>query len=224
MSLNSQIKRRLFVVTGIIVVVLIIVLAVVAGTTGYQTITVAQALEPEQRETRVQVSGSVVDNSYALEGDALTFAIYDPEGDPQQQLSVYYDGGISATFGNQVTAICTGTINSEGVLMCSELVTKCPSKYESATDALSVSQLAGYGDSVEGKPLKVTGYVKPGSINTIESGERLVLVDMASDDSIPVLYSGALSEEIDDNSALVITGSVNEEGKLEATDISLKED
>lgn len=222
--MNSQLKRRLIVVTGIIVVVLVIVLAVVAGTTGHQTITIAQALEPEARESRVQVQGNVVDDSYALDGDTLTFSIYDPQGDSSKQLKVQYDGGVSATFGNQVTAICTGTINAQGVLMCTELVTKCPSKYESATDALSVSQLVGYGSSIEGKPLKITGVVKPGSLNSVGQGERLILQDEGSDAQLSIEFDGALSEDISDNSVLVITGSLNSSGAFVATDIALKEE
>ncbi len=56
----------------------------------------------------------------------LTFKIYDPEGDPATQLEVRYDGAASSTFGNDVTAICTGKINDAGVLECSELVTRVP--------------------------------------------------------------------------------------------------
>ena len=43
----------------------------------------------------------------------------DPEGDPATHLEVRYDGAASSTFGNDVTAICTGKINEAGVLECS---------------------------------------------------------------------------------------------------------
>ena len=222
--MNAQLKRRLFVVSGIIVVVLIIVLAVVAGTAGYRTVAVAQALEPEQRNMRVQVSGQVVMDSYSVDGNLLRFAIFDPEGNPDEQLLVEYEGGVSATFGNQVTAICTGRINSDGILECSELVTKCPSKYETATDALTVSQLLGYGSSIEGKPLKISGIVKPGSLGTVQTSERLVLLDEASSAELSIVYTGALADAIKDNSVLVITGSLNHSGQFEATDIALREE
>ena len=45
-----------------------------------------------------------------------------------------YQGAASSTFGDDVTAICTGRVGDDGVLRCSELVTKCPSKYEGAGD------------------------------------------------------------------------------------------
>lgn len=222
--MNTQLKRRLFVVSGVIVVVLIVVLAIVAGSAGYQSVNVAQALESSQRDTRVQVSGQVVTDSYSIDGTTLSFAIYDPEGNPKDQLSVIYDGGVSATFGNQVTAICTGRINNEGVLECTELVTKCPSKYETATDALSVSQLIGYGTSIEGKPLKVTGAVKTGSLGSVDQDERFILLDEVTDEGLPVLFSGALPDSIGDNTVLVVTGSLNSNGQLEATDVAIREE
>ncbi|MDR1088311.1 MAG: cytochrome c maturation protein CcmE [Coriobacteriales bacterium] len=222
--MNVNLKRRLVVVSGIIVVVLVVVLAIVASTAGYQSITVAEALEGEQRDKRVQVSGEVVTDSYAIEGTKLSFSVYDPEGDPKDQLAVVYEGGVSATFGNGVTAICSGRINGLGVLECSELVTKCPSKYETATDALSVSQLLGYGASIEGKPLKVYGYVKPQSLGSVEAAQRLVLVDGATDVELPVLFTGAMPDTVGDNSVLVVTGSLNSSGQFNATTLALREE
>jgi len=212
------------VVSGIIVVAIIAVLAIVAGSTGYRTVTVAEALEPESLNTRVQVSGQVVTDSYTIQGTTLEFSIFDPNGNPKDHLKVIYEGGVSATFGNQVTAICTGLINDEGILECSELVTKCPSKYETATDALSVSQVLGYGSTIEGKPLKVTGVVKPGSLSSVQASERLILKDEASSSELSIVFDGALPDTIKDNSILVITGALNHKGQFEATDIALREE
>ena len=222
--MNTRLKRRLLVVSGVIAVVLLVVFAIVASTTGYQTVSVAQALNPDQRDTRVQVSGQVVTDSYSIEGTTLSFAIFDPEGNPREHLSVIYEGGISATFGNQVTAICTGKINAEGVLECSELVTKCPSKYETATNALSVSQILGYNTSIEGKPLKITGLVKPESLASVDEAARLVLMDGTTQDELPIHYTGALPDTITNNTKLVVTGSLNSDGLFVATDIALSEE
>ena len=166
--MNSKMKRRLIVVTGVIVVVLAIVLAIVGSSGAAKTISVKDALESGLAGERVQVSGNVVDNSFATVDGVLTFDIYDPDGgDPAQKLHVSYDGAASSTFGNGVTAICTGKIvEGEGglELVCSELVTKCPSKYESATDALSVTNLLDYGDSIINTTVKLKGTVKAGTL------------------------------------------------------------
>ena len=107
--MNTKTKRRLGAVTGVIVIVLIVVLAVVGGNSAAKTVTVSEAVAL-QGDNKIQVTGNVAENSFDIEGDTLTFQIYDAEADPAaaQLLDVRYDGGVSATFGNDVTAICTG--------------------------------------------------------------------------------------------------------------------
>lgn len=165
--MNSKTKRRMAVVTGIIVIVLIVVLAVVGGSSSAKTVTLAEAASGTYAgsDKTLQVTGNVVENSFSTEGNVLTFDIYDPDGDAAQKLHVIYDGGVSATFGNDVVAICTGKVQPDGTLRASQLVTKCPSKYENASDALTVSKLLGYGEKVLDKPVKVAGTLAAGSLS-----------------------------------------------------------
>ena len=220
--MNAKTKRRMVVVTGIIVIVLVVILAVVGGTSSAKTVSVAEAATGSYADQKIQVSGNVVENSFATEGNVLTFDIYDPNGDITQQLRVRFEGGVSATFGNDVTAICTGKINDAGVLECSELVTKCPSKYENADSALTVEQLLGYGESVHGNVVKVAGSVGAGSLKAAGQGDRFILVDAETGDSMPVVFEGALSDGIADGSAVVLTGSLGADGKFAATDVALE--
>ncbi|MDO4290720.1 MAG: cytochrome c maturation protein CcmE [Eggerthellaceae bacterium] len=223
--MNAKMKKRLIAVSGIIVIVLIVILAVVGGNSAAKTLTVAEAVEnPPDAGQKVQVSGNVVENSFATEGNVLTFAIYDAEGSPATQLRVRYEGAASSTFGNDVTAICTGKIGSDGVLACSELVTKCPSKYENADSALSVARLLEYGAEITGKPVKVAGTVAAGTLAAAGQGDRFVLVDAegASAGEIAVLFDGALSDEVTDGARVVLTGAVDDAGKFAATDVALE--
>ena len=220
--MNAKMKKRMIAVSGVIVIVLILVLAFVGGNTAATTMSIAEAAENPQAGQKVQVSGNVVQDSFSTSNDVLTFKIYDPEGDPATQLEVRYDGAASSTFGNDVTAICTGKINDAGVLECSELVTKCPSKYENADSALTVEQLLGYGDSVYGNVVKVAGSVGAGSLKAAGQGDRFILVDAETGDSMPVVFEGALSDGIADGSAVVLTGSLGADGKFAATDVALE--
>lgn len=220
--MNAKMKKRMIAVSGVIVIVLILVLAFVGGNTAATTMSIAEAAENPQAGQKVQVSGNVVQDSFSTSNDVLTFKIYDPEGDPATQLEVRYDGAASSTFGNDVTAICTGKINDAGVLECSELVTKCPSKYENADSALTVEQLLGYGESVYGNVVKVAGSVGAGSLKAAGQGDRFILVDAETGDSMPVVFEGALSDGIADGSAVVLTGSLGADGKLAATDVALE--
>ena len=220
--MNAKMKKRMIAVSGVIVIVLILVLAFVGGNTAATTMSIAEAAENPQAGQKVQVSGNVVQDSFSTSNDVLTFKIYDPEGDPATQLEVRYDGAASSTFGNDVTAICTGKINDAGVLECSELVTKCPSKYENADSALTVEQLLGYGESVYGNVVKVAGSVGAGSLKAAGQGDRFILVDAETGDSMPVVFEGALSDGIADGSAVVLTVSLGADGKFAATDVALE--
>ena len=220
--MNAKMKKRMIAVSGVIVIVLILVLAFVGGNTAATTMSIAEAAENPQAGQKVQVSGNVVQDSFSTSNDVLTFKIDDPEGDPATQLEVRYDGAASSTFGNDVTAICTGKINDAGVLECSELVTKCPSKYENADSALTVEQLLGYGESVYGNVVKVAGSVGAGSLKAAGQGDRFILVDAETGDSMPVVFEGALSDGIADGSAVVLTGSLGADGKFAATDVALE--
>lgn len=220
--MNAKMKKRMIAVSGVVVIVLILVLAFVGGNTAATTMSIAEAAENPQAGQKVQVSGNVVQDSFSTSNDVLTFKIYDPEGDPATQLEVRYDGAASSTFGNDVTAICTGKINDAGVLECSELVTKCPSKYENADSALTVEQLLGYGESVYGNVVKVAGSVGAGSLKAAGQGDRFILVDAETGDSMPVVFEGALSDGIADGSAVVLTGSLGADGKFAATDVALE--
>lgn len=223
--MNSKTKRRMAVVTGVIIIVIILILAIVGGSSSAKTVTIAEILtgEYDGSEKKVQVTGNVVDDSYSTTDDVLTFLIYDPDGDSTEQLEVSFEGGVSATFGNDVTAICTGTVSEEGVLICTELVTKCPSKYESSTDSLSVDQLLEYGDSIVNTVVKVSGYVKEDTLTAAGSDEdRFVIVDAeGGDGELSVLYDDALSDEITDGTEVVLTGALDEDGKFVATDVAI---
>ena len=220
--MNAKMKKRMIAVSGVIIIVLILGLAFVGGNTAATTMSIAEAAENPQAGQKVQVSGNVVQDSFSTSNDVLTFKIYDPEGDPATQLEVRYDGAASSTFGNDVTAICTGKINDAGVLECSELVTKCPSKYENADSALTVEQLLGYGESVYGNVVKVAGSVGAGSLKAAGQGDRFILVDAETGEAMPVVFEGALSDEVSDGSAVVLTGSLGADGKFAATDVALE--
>ncbi len=221
--MNTKTKRRLIVVTGVIVVVLAIVLTVVGSGGAAKTASVAEALSGSHDSDRIQVSGNVVDNSFATEDNVLTFEIFDPEGDESQTLRVRYEGAASSTFGNGVTAICTGRLStSNGVeLVASELVTKCPSKYESATDALTVSRMLEYGDSIVDTTVKLTGVVE-GALAAAGSGEpRFVVADDADASvQVPIEFDGAMADGIVDGTSVVITGSLSGSGSFVATDVA----
>ena len=92
--MNAKMKRRMVAVTGVIVIVLVVVLAVVGSGTSAKSVTIADVVSGDYQDQRIQVTGNVVEDSYTTEDNVLTFSIYDPDGDPAQQLKVSYAGGV----------------------------------------------------------------------------------------------------------------------------------
>lgn len=220
--MNKKMKRRLAAVSGVIVIVLILALAIVTGGNAAKSVTVADLGDGSYNNQKVQVSGTVVDNSFATSQGKLTFDIYDPQDSAAAPIHVVYDKGASSTFGNGVTAICTGKVDESGTLQCTELVTKCPSKYENASDALSVEKLLSYGSKIDDKTVKVAGVIEAGSLGDATSDVRMVIADSDSKDAaqVKVSYAGALPDSVAEGSTVVVTGSLGADGVFAATDVS----
>ena len=216
-------KRRVVVVSGIIVLVVIVVLAIVAGGSAAKSITVAEAASGGFAGKKVQVAGNVVPGSFSITEHAVTFSVYDPD-DPKGSatLPVAYDGAVSATFGNDVAAIVTGLMDADGTLYATQLVTKCPSKYESGVDALTVARVLEYGGQIVDKPVKVAAVLVPGSLTVPGGAVRFVLADDASAATIlKVQYDGAIPDAVTDGTPLIVTGSLGADGVFHATDVAL---
>jgi cytochrome c-type biogenesis protein CcmE len=103
-------------------------------------------------------------------------------------------------------------------------VTKCPSKYENATDAFEIAQLLSYGDQIVGKPVKVAGTLQVGTLtSSLDAGPRFVISNGVSGDELPVYYDGGLSGDVEwEGSTVVLTGSLDSQGRFEATDVALR--
>ncbi|MDR3315515.1 MAG: cytochrome c maturation protein CcmE [Coriobacteriales bacterium] len=216
--MNAQLKKRLIIVTLIIVIVAATTFAYAGASGASKVVSVAEAASGSYNTQRVQVSGTVVDDSFTTTENELAFWIFDPANGSAAQVKIIYQGTAANTFGNGVEAICTGKLDEKGVLYATELVTKCPSKYETSTNALGVSQLLAYGESIVDKPVQVTGSVKVGSIPASRQGTvRFILVDADGSEELAIQTNEGLSEEITDGSTLVLTGTLGKDGVFTAS-------
>lgn len=218
--MNKAAQKRLTLM-GLIIVVVAILLFVVLGSGGAATaLSVAQAASGDYDGKKVQVSGEVVADSFEPQGSRAVFTISSAD-DPSATLRVAYGGAMPATFGNGVTTICTGRI--EGALLeCSELVTKCPSKYESAEGALTVAMLMDHAEAYVDNEVKVAGYVTHGTLADGTADVRFVL--NSQDRTVDVVYDGILPDGIAGGSAVVLTGALDGSGAFVATDVALDAD
>lgn len=212
--MNKKAKRRLVVVGGIVVIAMLVIVAIAGSGGSASSLSIGDVLGGGYEGKKVQVSGSVVADSLTSEGSRAIFEIAPEDGDAAQELTVSYDGALPATFGTGVVAICTGTV-TDGMLNATEMVTKCPSKYESAEGSLTVKGLLDQGEAMVGKDTKVCGYVR-GDIQAVDADYRFEIESQGA--TLKVRYDGGLDENIIDGCAVVITGSLGEDGTFTATE------
>ena len=212
--MNKKAKRRLVVVGGIVVIAMLVIVAIAGSGGAASSLSIGDVLGGGYEGKKVQVSGAVVADSLTSEGSTAVFAIAPEEGDASQELTVSYDGALPATFGTGVVAICTGTV-TDGVLNATEMVTKCPSKYESAEGSLTVKGLLDQADSLGGDEVSVCGYVS-GKVNSVDADYRFVLESQG--ETIEVKWDGGMDEAVADGTAVVIKGSLGSDGSFVASE------
>lgn len=225
--MNKRAKNRLIGVTAIILLAIAAIffsLQSRGGTAYYKTVDdVAQ--DAELVGERVKVGGAVIAGSWDKKANPMTFEIRD-ENDKAQKgavIKVVYNGAVPSTFGDGVTAIVTGEWTGDQIA-ADEMITKCPSKYESATGAMPVGDLVGKGDSMVGTTVKATGYVKNGTIVPPGQGARFfVTAEKGSGAEIAVVYEGALPSGMTDGSKVVLTGAIEADGNFVATNVALEQ-
>ena len=215
-EMNKKAKRRLMVVGGIVVIAMLVIVAVAGSGGAASSLSIPDVLSGDYEGKKVQVSGAVVADSLTSQGSVATFRIQPEEaGSDTEALTVSYDGALPATFGTGVVAICTGTME-DGALTCSEMVTKCPSKYESAEGSLTVKGLLDQADSMVGTETKVCGYVR-GDVLAVDAPEGYRFTLESQGANINVVWDGGVDEAVGDGTALVVTGSLNADGTFTAS-------
>ena len=218
--MNKKAKRRLIVVGGIVIVAMLVIVAVAGAGGAASSLKIGDVLGGNYEGKKVQVSGAVVADSLSAKGSTAVFQIAPEPGtdneaaDAGQKLTVSYDGALPATFGTGVVAICTGTVDG-GELSATELVTKCPSKYESAEGSLTVKNLLDQADTMTGKDTKVCGYIR-GDISDATADYRFSIESQGA--TMNVAYEGALPDDLKDGTAVVVSGKLNADGTFEASD------
>ena len=64
--------------------------------------------------------------------------------------------------------------------------------------------------------------MKAGTLAAAGQGDRLSLVSSDGATEVAVLYDGAIPDTIGDGSVLLVTGSLQADGKFAATDVALE--
>lgn len=226
--MNKRARTRLIGVTAVILIAIAAVVLLTGNKQGAVYTTVPKVVDdPSLVGKRVKVGGTVVEGSWDKKSNPMIFVIRD-EADKSGKgptLKVTYTGAAPSTFGDGVVAILTGVLETPDTLKATEMITKCPSKYESAQGAIPVADLVGKGASVVGKPVRATGYVKAGSIADAAAGDRFVVAETVDGGgkTVAVVFEGALPSGMKDGAQVVISGELDSTGKFIATSVALEQ-
>jgi cytochrome c-type biogenesis protein CcmE len=225
---NKRARNRLIGVTAIVLLAIIAIFASIGGRggTAYYKSVKEIASDASLQGERVKVGGAVVAGSWDKKSNPMRFTIRDEKDTAGSgpTVKVVYNGAVPSTFGDGVTAIVTGKLAADGSIAADEMITKCPSKYESATGALPVADLLGKGESMVGKTVKATGYVKAGSIVAPGGGARFYVTSTPTGgQEVAVVFEGALPSGMTDGSQVVMTGAIEADGNFVATNVSLEQ-
>lgn len=222
--MNKRAKQRLIGVTILIFVAVgaLILFSDFSGGTATKT-SVAQALtEADLIGTQVEVSGEVVAGSWVSGATPFVFEIEDGDDPDAGRLRVVWNEVVPGSFGDGTTATITGVLEEGGSIEAKYLVTKCPSKYESATGALTVNDALSRRGELAGVTLKITGFVVDGSIAGAGTTPRFQIADDAAGaNALDVAWGGGLSDEFVDGAKVVITGSLEADGVFQCTEVAL---
>jgi cytochrome c-type biogenesis protein CcmE len=200
---NKRARQRLIGVTAILFV---IIAAIVVGTTsgggaGAYFATVDEVLaDASLIGEKIKVSGAVVEGSWDRNTRPMEFDIRAEDGDDDSPIiHVVYDGTVPTTFGDGTTAIVTGNYVEEGRIESTEMIVKCPSKYESETGALTIAEAVEKADDIEFA--RIAGYVR-----SIEGDGVVISQGEAGGQELEVRLETALPDNVTEGTRVVVEG------------------
>lgn len=223
--MNKRAKQRLIGVTMLILVAVVVLIVMATESGGMATpTTIADALVDDSLVGKqIEVTGQVVAGSWVSGAKPFVFEIEDGEAEDSGTLRVVWGQVVPGSFGDGTTATVTGTLGEDGTIEADYLVTKCPSKYESATGALTVNDVINRAAELSGSAtLKVTGFVVEGSIKEAGAPVRFQIADdNAGSTAIDVAFGGGLPDDFADGAKVVLTGSVEDDGVFQCAEVAL---
>jgi len=124
-------KKKLLIGGAIILIAVVYLLYLSFGSSVSYYVTVREFFDrsDELIDTNVRVAGNVADTPIKWNADDLELMFTITEGG--KNMTVVYNGAQPSGFKAGSTILVEGKYGSDGVFRASQLILKCPSKYES---------------------------------------------------------------------------------------------
>jgi len=167
----------------------------------------------------VQLSGTVVAGSWDRQSEPMTFRVFNEDSDSAAEITTIFEGVPPPNFGDGTGVIITGVVGADRTITSGQMLTVCPSRYETDDNTLPVAGLFDMDSDMDmtGIPVRISARVVNGSITPPGEDIRLTVHDI-EDPSIelPVKFSGGLAETVEDGTPVVLTGHLDEDGNFAA--------
>ncbi|MDO8687167.1 MAG: cytochrome c maturation protein CcmE [Dehalococcoidales bacterium] len=126
-------KRLKFIIGAVIVLVAVGFLGYqgfMYSATYYYTVSEFAAQQSNFADKNVRVTGNVTAGTIERQGSTLKFTMTDG----QNNLQVVYQGVVPDSFKAGIVAVVQGKLNPTGIFEATQLLARCPSKYEPVDD------------------------------------------------------------------------------------------
>jgi cytochrome c-type biogenesis protein CcmE len=124
-------KKKFLIGGGVILIAVVYLLYLSFGSSVSYYVTVSEFFDrsDELHDTNIRVAGKIADASIEWNAADLELIFTITEGD--ESLPVIYHGAQPSGFKEGSNILVEGKYNSNGTFRASQLILKCPSKYES---------------------------------------------------------------------------------------------
>jgi len=219
--MNARARTRVIGLSAVLVILAVAALVFFLFNGSSLSLTVDRLYNSENRyvgET-IQLSGTVASGSWDRTANPMVFKAFDEESDSGHEVTVIFEGVPPANFGDGTGIIVTGMVEEGHVIRSSQMVTVCPSRYETSDNTLPVYALFDMESELDmsGIPVRVSARVVNGSITPPGEDIRLTVHDIENPTiEMPVRFSGGLADTVQDGTPVVLTGHLNEDGTFDA--------
>lgn len=124
-------KTKIWFGTGIVISVLavLILIGIKSNTAFYMTVDEVMQQKSEAVGKNLKVSGKIVGDSVHWDANQLLLT-FELQGEDGKRIPFEYNGAKPDTFNDGWQAIVGGRLQSDGSFDASDILVKCPSKYE----------------------------------------------------------------------------------------------
>jgi cytochrome c-type biogenesis protein CcmE len=167
---------------------------------------------------RMKVTGTVIGESWNGQANPMRFEIKDEStatASPQT-LKVEYSGVAPGGFGDKTKATLTGELGTDGVFKATDMLTVCPTKYQTA-QAMTVDQILA-DKAVLDQTVKLAGYVT----GSVSSNGFTMSSRLDGGKTVDVRVSAALPDGVGKGAYVELTGELLKDGTYRASKVDVK--